>query len=50
VGERGGDATYSWAFSRWVIEDATEVQMLYQPEITIICISLIQNISSKISK
>jgi len=27
-------ATYSCAFSRWVIEDTTEVQVLYQPEIT----------------
>jgi hypothetical protein len=37
----GGGATYSCAFSRWVIEDAIEVQMLYPPEITIICRSLI---------
>jgi len=33
-GNGGGCATYSCAFSRWVIEDTTEVKVLYQPEIT----------------
>jgi hypothetical protein len=34
LGGGGGCAIYSCAFSQWVIEDTTEVKVLYQPEIT----------------